>query len=683
VDKPEWDLHQGNPDSKDCLASAEMVSQHQQRVSELQVGNPLNARAHPGIANHGASDEATGPPLRRGPQGKFGLFAVGEVPLIEQSDLFDTRSTRQHERAMRVAGGLEPAIDRRRCVDGAEVRIDHGDCAVAHVGTCQPDPIPALQFSQHGCERVRIWERIVGGNGDPLARVGVKPAPQTDICTGAEPEVCAGGDQLCVANKRRKAAHGVLVRSVVDHDDRGRHRLLCEGGDRPTDGIGPVSMNYDNGDERGHGSQPAATAAERKRGSLAPHPSALACMAGARWFKGESLSEDRQAWLPPHITAAERVHKIGDLAAEGGIERVDMLAWRDLADVEAGGSELHASEVASRWAEAGLDVTMRTSYAQGSPPRSVRDGYEVIRRAGRYAIFPRAVGAELLRRHGRRDALVEIWNGVPFFSPIWARGPRATWLHHVHEDMWPMVLPAPLARAGQMLERRIAPPFYRRTPIVTLSESSRRHIMERLRLPAERLHVVPPGVDVRFTPGPSATTPLVAAVGRLMPAKGFPSLVRALAEVRRAVPEVELVIVGEGYERERIEGTIREFDAESWVTMPGRLSDDAIVDLYRRAWVVASASRAEGWGMTLTEAAACGTPAVATDIPGHRDAVAQNETGLLVEREADMAGAITRLLTDEQLRRRMGEAATSRSDLFRWERTAYETLAVLAGHRDR
>ena len=136
------------------------------------------------------------------------------------------------------------------------------------------------------------------------------------------------------------------------------------------------------------------------------------------------MSEDRQAWLPPHITAAERVRKIGDLAAEAGIERVHMLAWRDLADVEAGGSELHASEVASRWAEAGLDVTMRTSYAQGSPPRSVRDGYEVIRRAGRYAIFPRAVGAELLRRHGRRDALVEIWNGVPFFSPIWARGPR-------------------------------------------------------------------------------------------------------------------------------------------------------------------------------------------------------------------------------------------------------------------
>ena len=108
VDKPKWDLHQGNPDAKDRLASAEMVSQHQQRVSELQVGNPLNARTHPGIANHGASDEATGPPLRRGPQGKFGLFAVGEVPLIEQSDLFDTRSTRQHERPMRVAGGLNP-----------------------------------------------------------------------------------------------------------------------------------------------------------------------------------------------------------------------------------------------------------------------------------------------------------------------------------------------------------------------------------------------------------------------------------------------------------------------------------------------------------------------------------------------------------------------------------------------
>src|SRR4051812_14258202 len=83
----------------------------------------------------------------------------------------------------------------------------------------------------------------------------------------------------------------------------------------------------------------------------------------------------------------------------------------------AGGSEVHASNVAKRWAAAGLDVQLRTSYAQGRAPVVTRDGYRVIRRAGRYLVFPRAAITEALNRNGRWDALVEIWNGMPFFSP--------------------------------------------------------------------------------------------------------------------------------------------------------------------------------------------------------------------------------------------------------------------------
>src|SRR5262245_49217690 len=119
------------------------------------------------------------------------------------------------------------------------------------------------------------------------------------------------------------------------------------------------------------------------------------------------------------------IAKIGDLAAEAGLRRIHILAWRDLADVEAGGSELHAASVARLWAEAGIDVTIRTSYAQGSPPESSRNGYRVIRRAGRYLVFPRAVVSEILGRHGPRDALVEIWNGVPWLTPLWVTGPSA------------------------------------------------------------------------------------------------------------------------------------------------------------------------------------------------------------------------------------------------------------------
>ncbi|MEO6467964.1 MAG: glycosyltransferase family 1 protein, partial [Acidimicrobiia bacterium] len=88
-------------------------------------------------------------------------------------------------------------------------------------------------------------------------------------------------------------------------------------------------------------------------------------------------------------TIAE-IAKLGDLAAEAGLQRVAMLAWRDLDDPEAGGSEVHASTIARLWAEAGIEVTMRTSFAAGQPQMSWRHGYRVIRKAGRYMVFPRA-----------------------------------------------------------------------------------------------------------------------------------------------------------------------------------------------------------------------------------------------------------------------------------------------------
>src|SRR3954462_9202486 len=112
------------------------------------------------------------------------------------------------------------------------------------------------------------------------------------------------------------------------------------------------------------------------------------------------------------LAAASEISKLGDLAAEANLHRVAMLAWRDLDDPEAGGSEVHASTVARLWAEAGIEVTKRTSFAAGQPPMSWRDGYRVIRKAGRYMVFPRAAFSEMMGWHGGRDGLGEIWDGM-------------------------------------------------------------------------------------------------------------------------------------------------------------------------------------------------------------------------------------------------------------------------------
>jgi glycosyltransferase involved in cell wall biosynthesis len=119
------------------------------------------------------------------------------------------------------------------------------------------------------------------------------------------------------------------------------------------------------------------------------------------------------------------------------------------------------------------------------------------------------------------------------------------------------------------------------------------------------------------------------------------------------------------------------------VTLRGRISDADVVAAYHRAWLVASASVAEGWGMALTEAAACGTPAVATDIAGHRDAVRADVSGVLVAQPCDLAAAAARLLRDPVELARLSAGASAMAAELTWDRAAARHLQVLVDVAER
>lgn len=418
-----------------------------------------------------------------------------------------------------------------------------------------------------------------------------------------------------------------------------------------------------------------------------------------------SLPDDEPEGLSlVEIPSGPSLAKIGDVAATAGIRRVDMVAWRDLDHPEAGGSELHAASVAERWAAAGVEIRLTASRAQGAPRVGFRDGYRIDRPAGRYGIFPAVAAQRAFARYlgghrprrghrpagssdhrvgavatGGPDATVEIWNGMPFFSPLWAPKPRLVFLHHVHDRMWDLVLPGGLAGLGRVLESHIAPPVYRHTPVVTLSDSSRRAIIDLLRFDPSMVHVVRPGVEESFFPGPGRNpTPLVVAVGRLVPYKRFDRLIEVLVRLRERHPGLQAVIAGEGQERPALAALIHRHGAEGWISLPGRIDDETLVGLYQRAWVVASTSAYEGWGLTITEAAACGTPAVVSPISGHSDAVEDGVTGFLAEPGAEMEQRISDLLSNPLLRRRMERAARRRAATLTWDRTALDMMRLLA-----
>ena len=410
-------------------------------------------------------------------------------------------------------------------------------------------------------------------------------------------------------------------------------------------------------------------------------------MSGARLAltdENDFFGEVPEVPAPSPVSADPRVQALASLdlpeiAERADLSRIDVIAWRDFDDPEAGGSELHAHRVVSAWAAAGLDITMVTSSVPDARRVIRRDGYRVVRRSGRYSVFPRTMLSGLSGSIGGGDGLVEIWNGMPFLSPVWARSPRVVFLHHVHAEMWKMVLPNGLAQLGHAIEHRMAPPIYRRSQIVTLSSSSKNEIVERLRIPAERVTVSPPGVEAAFSPGGERSeAPLVVAVGRLVPVKRFELLIDGLVRLKARHPDLRAVIVGEGYERARLEALIAGHGAGGWISLPGYVPDDELIALYRQAWVVASTSLREGWGMTVTEAGACGTPSVVTRISGHEDAVVHGRSGLLVDDQDELVAALDATLADEVARKRLGIGAQEHAEQFTWDATARATLAVLA-----
>ena len=381
----------------------------------------------------------------------------------------------------------------------------------------------------------------------------------------------------------------------------------------------------------------------------------------------------------PAHHAVDRGPSLADAVArarEAGIARVHLFTWRDLESPDAGGSERHIDKVASIWAAAGFEVTLFTGAVPGLPAETERRGYRVVRRGGRVSVFGHAALGHL-RSRPRPDAIVEVAHGMPFFSPLWARCPRLAFVHHVHDEVWHDLLPGPAGEVGRFLEMKVAPRVYRRTRFATPSETGRDDLVSMLGMDPSQVTVVHNGVDPRFTPGGRRSpAPLVVGVGRLTAIKRFDLLVDALVAARRDVPDLRGRIVGDGPERPALEERIRRAGAEGWLELAGHVSDAELVEAYRSAWLVACASSREGWNMTITEAGACGIPAVATDVVGHRDSVWPGDSGLLVEPEA-LGAAIVNVLTDAGLREKLGAGALERARPLTWEATAAGILSAL------
>jgi glycosyltransferase involved in cell wall biosynthesis len=243
-------------------------------------------------------------------------------------------------------------------------------------------------------------------------------------------------------------------------------------------------------------------------------------------------------------------------------------------------------------------------------------------------------------------------------------------IHQLARDVWwyesPLLL-APFGFAAEPLYLQA----YRECPKLTISGSTRDDL-RRLGLGGP-IHVVPVAVNVRpLDPlPPKDPAGRLVSVGRLVPSKRHAHAIRALAAVRREVEDASLTIVGDGPERRALSRLAGELGVSHALTLAGRVTEEEKQRLLQEADLLLGASVREGWGLTVTEAARLGTPAVAYDIPGFRDSIVHDRTGLLTPVAPDaLAAAAASLLRDPARYQRMRTAAWSEWRHLDWERTA-------------
>lgn len=365
-----------------------------------------------------------------------------------------------------------------------------------------------------------------------------------------------------------------------------------------------------------------------------------------------------------------------------GGRHVLVLNERDPRHPQAGGAEVHLAEVFGRLAAAGDRVTLLASSFAGAAAEETVAGLRVVRLGNRYTYYARVPAAyRRLRRRTPVDVVVEDLNKFPFFARLWVREPLVVVVHHLFGRTAFRQVAAPVAAATVAAER-LVPLVYRGLSVIAVSPSTRDELVAGGLAPAD-VRVVPNGVDgARYRPGdaPRAPVPTVLALGRVEPYKRLDVLVDAVA----ALPGVRLVVAGTGTGMAALRAHVARSALGERVALLGAVGEDEKVRLLQTAHVVASASEKEGWGLTVLEAAACGTPAVVRDAPGLRDAVRDGETGLLVRGDAGaFAAALRRVLEDAPLRARLGAAAEVRAADFRWDAIAREVSAILDAARAR
>jgi glycosyltransferase involved in cell wall biosynthesis/O-antigen/teichoic acid export membrane protein len=360
--------------------------------------------------------------------------------------------------------------------------------------------------------------------------------------------------------------------------------------------------------------------------------------------------------------------------------RILIFNWRDMRHRWAGGAEVYIQEIAKRWVKDGNSVTIFCGNDGHSPRYQVIDGVQIVRRGGFFTVYIWAFLYYALKFRGKFDFVVDSENGIPFLTPLYVRKPVFLLIHHVHQEVFRKHLPFVLSFIASVIEGKIMPMLYKNNTVITVSESSKMEIERLGFLNSHDIHVVHPGIENKiFSRIAKTETPTVVYLGRIKPYKNLDILIQAFSSVVSFVPNAKLLIAGDGESKHSIVKLVDSLGLNNHVVFMGKVSDEEKIRLLGSSWVAVQPSQVEGWGITVIEANACGTPVIASYVNGLKDSIVDGKTGILVRpgNEERFAEAILSVVTYSKLRTGLSHEAYIWSQNFSWDKSAKQFYEII------
>jgi glycosyltransferase involved in cell wall biosynthesis len=282
-------------------------------------------------------------------------------------------------------------------------------------------------------------------------------------------------------------------------------------------------------------------------------------------------------------------------------------------------------------------------------------------------------------REENPDLIVDDSNKIAFAAPWLTKLPVVALIHHLFGDAIYREASLPAALYVRLSES-LVPRIYRDVTVMTGSPSARQ---EMLGMGIREVVDVGEGVDLDgyAPPADGERDPdLLLYLGRIKKYKGLDVLIQTVALLADRFPKVRLEVAGSGDDVPRLTEIAKKLGVSDRVKFLGRVSESEKIALYRRSMVALNSSLKEGWGLTSIEANGCGTPVVASDVPGLCDSVQDGKTGFLVpfgDAKA-MAERVGRILGDSELASRLQVQSLEWACSHTWDKVADRTEIVLA-----